>query len=118
LRLLLDENLSPRLTVRLASLFPGLTHVRDVGFERADDRVIWDWAGQNGFTLVTADGDFVAIAARSGPPPKLVRIERCDFPLRVIEELLRQSAIRISEFEKDPGAGSLVLRVPRVRRVR
>jgi predicted nuclease of predicted toxin-antitoxin system len=112
LSLLLDENLSPRLTVRLASLFPGLTHVRDVGLKQADDRGIWDWAKQNSCTVVTADADFVAMASRAGPPPKVVHIERCDFPLQVIEELLRQNAIRISEFEKDSNSGLLVLSLP------
>jgi predicted nuclease of predicted toxin-antitoxin system len=60
--------------------------------------------------LVTADADFVAIAIQIGPPSKLVHIERCDFPFQAIEQLLRQNAIQISEFEKDPTAGLLVLR--------
>jgi predicted nuclease of predicted toxin-antitoxin system len=112
LSLLLDENLSPRLIPRLASLFPGLIHVRDVDLRQADDRTIWAWARQNSYALATADSDFVAMVSKMGPPPKLVHIERCDFPFRVIEELLRQNAIRISEFEKDPDSGLLVLRPP------
>jgi predicted nuclease of predicted toxin-antitoxin system len=94
-------------------LFPGLTHVRDVDLKQADDQRIWDWATQNSYTVVTADADFVAMANRSSPPPKLIHIERCDFPFRVIEELLRQNAIRISEFEKDPDSGLLTLRLYR-----
>jgi predicted nuclease of predicted toxin-antitoxin system len=89
-----------------------LTHVRDVGLKQAVDRGIWEWASQNSYTVVTADADFVAMAARSGPPPEVVHLERCDFPLQVIEELLRQNAIRNSEFERNPDLGSLVLRVP------
>jgi len=112
LSLLLDENLSPRLIPRLTSLFSGLIHVRDVDLKQADDRTIWDWARQNSYTLVTADSDFVAMASQTGPPPRVVHIERCDFPFRVIEDLLRQNAIRISEFEKDPNSGLLVLRPP------
>jgi predicted nuclease of predicted toxin-antitoxin system len=118
LSLLLDENLSPRLTVRLASLFPGLIHVRDVGLKQADDRGVWDWAKQNRCTVVTADGDFVTMASRVGQPPKVVHIERCDFPLQVIEELFRQNAIRISEFERDPSSGLLVLRLPLMKEIR
>lgn len=110
--LLPGENLSPRLVARLTSLFPGLTHVRDLDLKQADDRTIWDWARQNSYTVVTADSDFVAMASQTGPPPKLVHIERCDFPLRLIEELFRQNAIWISEFEKDPNSGLLVLRPP------
>jgi hypothetical protein len=35
----------------------------------------------------------------------VIRVERCDFPFRVLEELFRHNAIRISEFEKDAVAG-------------
>ena len=108
--LLLDENLSPRLVARLLSLFPGLTHVRDVGLKQAGDERIWMWAKKNGYTVVTADTDFVELSNRLGWPPKVVHLERCDFPFLVIEQLLRHHAIRIAEFEGDPAAGLLVIR--------
>ncbi len=116
--LLLDENLSPRLTFRLASLFTGLIHVRDVGLKQAADEEIWNWARENGYTVITADADFVALFNRRGPPPKLIHLERCDFPFNVIEELLRQNAIRISEFENDPNAGLLIIRPPSLKHSR
>jgi predicted nuclease of predicted toxin-antitoxin system len=37
MRLLLDQNLSHRLTVALADVFPGSMHVRDLGLAHADD---------------------------------------------------------------------------------
>ena len=64
--LLLDENLSPRLVPRLLSLFPGLTHARDVGLKQASDEQIWRCAKENGYTVVTADADFVALSNRLG----------------------------------------------------
>ena len=60
--LLLDENLSPRLTLRLGSLFAGVIHVRDVGVKQAADQEIWDGARESRYTVVTADADFVALA--------------------------------------------------------
>ncbi len=108
--LVLDENLSPRLVERLASLFAGLTHVRDIGLKEAPDEQIWRWAKETGHTVVTADSDFVALSKRLGWPPRVVHIEKCDFPFRVIEELLRQNAVRISEFDGDPRVGLLVIR--------
>ena len=63
--------------------------------------------------MVTADSDFVAMVSQTGLPPKLVHIERCDFPFRAIEELLRQNAIRIPEFEKDPTQDCLFFVGPR-----
>jgi predicted nuclease of predicted toxin-antitoxin system len=110
LNLLLDENLSPRLIKRLASLFSGLTHARDVGLKRASDQIIWGWAKQNSYTIVTTDSDFVALSVSRGWPPKVVHLEECDFPLRIIEELLRQNAVRISEFDKDSRTGVLAVR--------
>jgi predicted nuclease of predicted toxin-antitoxin system len=107
--LLLDENLSPRLVTRLTSLFPNLTHVRDVGLKQASDEQIWLRAKENGYTVVTADADFVALSNRLGWPPKVIHIEHCDFPLSAIEQILRHHAIRIAEFDRDPEAGLLVI---------
>lgn len=110
MKLLLDENLSPRLVNRLDLLFPGLKHVREVGLKQADDQQIWDWALAYEFSIITTDADFVALAQRHGWPPKVVHLKQCDFPLRVIEDWLRRSAVRISEFGKNEAAGLLSLR--------
>ena len=110
--MLLDENLSPRLIPLLSALFPGLLHVRDVGLKAADDLVIWHWARDNRHTVVTTDGDFVALSQRLGWPPRIVHLERCDFPFRIIENLLRQNAIRIAEFERAATSGLLVIPPP------
>lgn len=112
MRLLLDENLSPRLIPRLLELYGEIAHVRDVGLRQADDRSIWTWAKTNEYAVITTDSDFVAMSQRFGFPPRVIHIEQCDFPFRVIEDLLRRSAVRITEFEKDHTTGVLALRVP------
>jgi len=96
---------------RLNLLLPGLAHVRDFGLKQVDDIEVWAWAKANDFAIVTTDADFIALERRFGWPPKLIHIEECDFPLRAIEDLLRRSAVRISEFQKDPDRGLLVLRL-------
>lgn len=111
MNLLLDENLSPRLVQRLASLFPGLVHVRDVGLKEASDEAIWECARKNSYVIVTADADLVALSQRLGWPPKVIHIEQCDFPLRLIEDLLRRNAVRITEFDKDANAALLSVRL-------
>jgi hypothetical protein len=45
-RLLLDQNLSPHLVDALQDLYPGSTHVRDVGLASADDEAAWNFAAQ------------------------------------------------------------------------
>jgi predicted nuclease of predicted toxin-antitoxin system len=70
-RLLLDQNLSPKLIRRLADLLPGLESVYDHGLIGASDPVIFDWARKMEFAaLVSTDLDFVDLAQRIGPPPK------------------------------------------------
>lgn len=53
MKLLFDENLSPRLVTRLADLFPASIHVRDIGLQAADDPSVWEYARRNGFLIVS-----------------------------------------------------------------
>lgn len=99
MRILLDQNLSPKLIRRLADVFPGLESVYDHGLTGASDLFIFDWARRKEFSApISTDRDFVYLAERMGPPPKVIRIERCDFASSVIEQLLRQEASRIHDF--------------------
>jgi predicted nuclease of predicted toxin-antitoxin system len=69
-KLLLDENLSPRLVSRLGELYGSITHVRDIGLKRADDRMIWGWAREHEYSVITADADFVMLSQQQGFHPK------------------------------------------------
>lgn len=72
MKLLLDENLSRRLVPFLQSDFPGSTQVALIGLDRADDRTIWEYAGNNGFVIVTRDADFEELSALYGQPPQVL----------------------------------------------
>jgi predicted nuclease of predicted toxin-antitoxin system len=109
-RFLFDENLSPRLIARLSDLFPSAIHVRDAGLKQSSDEDIWNYAKQHGYLIITTDGDFRTRALALGPPPKVIFIERCDFPTRIIEELIRRQAIRIAGFIES-GEALLVVRL-------
>jgi predicted nuclease of predicted toxin-antitoxin system len=96
-RILLDQNLSPRLIRTLGDILPGIETVYDHDLVGASDPFIFDWARRAEFSaVVSTDRDFVHLAERLGPPPKVIRIERCDFPAKTIEQLLRRDALRIS----------------------
>jgi predicted nuclease of predicted toxin-antitoxin system len=71
-KLLLDENLSPRLVGSLSDVFPGSVHVRDFGLARADDAAIWDYARDHDLTIVSKDSDFHQVSFLRGPPPEVV----------------------------------------------
>lgn len=72
MKLLFDENLSQKLVQRLADLYPGSAHVVGVDLMKSPDREIWDFAGANGFVIVSTDLDFYELATTLGPPPKII----------------------------------------------
>ena len=47
MKLLLDQNLSPRLLTVVGDLYPGSTHVREVGLQAADDDTVWRYAAEH-----------------------------------------------------------------------
>ncbi len=99
MRILLDQNLSPKLIRKLVDVLPGIETVYDLGLVAASDPIIFDWARNAGFAaVVSTDRDFLRLAERFGPPPKVIRIERCDFPAALIEQMLRKESLRIREF--------------------
>lgn len=80
MKLLFEANLSRRLLRRLDDFFSGSIHVQFEGLGEGPDREIWDFAGANGFVLVTADADFFEMASTLGPPPKAISLKGCDYP--------------------------------------
>jgi len=79
------------------------------GLGGASDRQVWEFARIQGFVIVTADADFYELVTTFGPPPKVIWLRSWDYPTAVAEQLLRSSAIRISEFVKDSEQGLLIL---------
>lgn len=89
MKLLFDENLSPRLVAELSTEFPGSTHVHDVGLGSATDSAVWDFARDNGFIIVSKDSDFADLSVLYGAPPKVVWIRRGNCTTAAIAALLR-----------------------------
>jgi predicted nuclease of predicted toxin-antitoxin system len=108
-RLLLDQNLSPLLVQALLPFYPGSTHVRDVGLHIADDEVVWTYAAQHGFVIVSKDADFHQRSFLLGAPPKVIWIRRGNCSTREIEALLLERHVDILAFEGDPDAAFLAL---------
>jgi predicted nuclease of predicted toxin-antitoxin system len=52
-KLLFDENVSPKLPHMLANEYPGSVHIREVGLRGAEDRQIWDYGRARGFAIVS-----------------------------------------------------------------
>jgi len=72
MKLLLDENLSPRLAPLLAAQYPGTTQVELLGLRGASDTTVWELARTQGYVLVSKDNDFRQRSFQYGAPPKVV----------------------------------------------
>ena len=79
MKLLFDENLSPKLPSLLAALFPNSAHVRECGLLGFPDEDVWEYARANGYTIISKDSDFQQRSLFYGHPPKVVwlRIGNC-----------------------------------------
>jgi predicted nuclease of predicted toxin-antitoxin system len=108
-KLLLDENLSPRLVRALADVYPGSAHVHDFGLGSADDDAVWQYAKDHGFTLVSKDSDFQERSVIRGFPPKVVWLRATNCTTAEIEKLLRAAAPVISRFVNEDKESCLLL---------
>jgi len=88
-KLLFDQNLSHRLLPAFVDLFPGSTHVRDLGMERQEDDKVWIHSRQHGLVILSKDNDFLERGLLYGPPPKVIYLALGNCTTRRIEELLR-----------------------------
>ncbi len=109
MKLLFDENLSPRLAKDLEALFPGSRHVDQADLHGQPDGVIWEYARLQGFTIVSKDNDFRQRSFLSGAPPKVVWLSVGNAGTDAIGLLLRDSHARIEAFVADPDESLLVL---------
>lgn len=101
MKLLLDQNLPPRLCQDLADLFPEAVHVRELGLRDAPDSLIWSCAAESGFAIETKDGDFRQRSLLYGHPPNVVWVRAGNCSTKAIETLLRLRADQIREFLAD-----------------
>lgn len=112
-RLLLDENLSPRLVSQLAEMFPGTVHVDDVGLHGRSDEEVWGHARQHEFVLVSKDNDFRQLSFLRGAPPKVVWLHIGNAPTSVVLDLLGQRSADIASFVDDKDASLLTIETGR-----
>jgi len=79
MRLLIDENLSPRVARLLREAGHDAAHVIEVGLGNTDDPLILTAAADDARTIVTADTDFGALLAAPGTSsPSVVMLRSSD----------------------------------------
>ncbi len=109
MKLLFDQNLSPKLVALLGDLFPGSSHVQTAALDCADDDLIWEYARLNGFAIVTKDEDYNNLSVLRGSPPKVIWLQIGNCTTAQVEAVFRGRFADIEAFENDALVGTLVL---------
>jgi len=98
LKLLFDQNISPKIVKHINENFPGSKQVRQVNLEDASDDDIFTFARTNDFTIVTFDSDFVDLNTVNGVPPKVIWLRTGNMTTKLIEGLIDKSVLIIRDF--------------------
>src|SRR5437588_12468824 len=109
MKLLFDQNLSPRLPSLLADIYPESVHIREVGLHHSDDVEIWQYAKVNGFAIVSKDSDCQQRSLLHGAPPKFIWLRVGNCKVKRIEDLLRRYSPAIHTFGLDDSKSHLML---------
>ena len=109
MKLLFDQNLSPRLPRLLADIYAESIHVREVGLRDADDFAIWQYAKLEGYAIVSKDSDFQQRSLLHGAPPKFIWLRVGNCTVKRIESLLRSYSAAVHTFNLDDSKSHLML---------
>lgn len=102
MKLLFDQNISFRLVEKIADIFPGSSQIRLEALENTEDLVIWKYAKDHGFTLVTFDTDFYDISLLRGHPPKIIWLRIGNTSTKNLASFLAYNFDAIKEFNDNP----------------
>jgi predicted nuclease of predicted toxin-antitoxin system len=102
MKLLLDQNISFRITSKIQDLFPGSKQVRDLELENSKDSFLWNYAKENNYCIVTFDGDFYDLGLIKGSSPKVIWLRLGNTTTQNVETILRKNYDLISTFLSDP----------------
>jgi predicted nuclease of predicted toxin-antitoxin system len=109
MKLLFDENLSPKLPNRLSDLFPNSLHVRDVDMKTTIDPIVWDYAKDNDLMIVSKDADMHDLSLVLGNPPKVIWLRLGNCSTLQVEKLLQREFNVIKFFYEDEQLSLLAL---------
>jgi predicted nuclease of predicted toxin-antitoxin system len=102
MKLLLDQNISFRITNKIQDIFPGSKQVRELGLENSRDTGIWTFAKENAYCIMTFDGDFYDMGLVKGSSPKVIWLRLGNTSTHNIEKVIRKNFELIKTFLTDP----------------
>ena len=100
MRLLFDQNLSPRLVRLLSDVYPECSHVQDLGMDTSSDTEVWGYAAEHGYTIVSKDSDFHQRSLLLGAPPRVIWIRQGNCSVTDSADLLRDRFIAVEHFHR------------------
>lgn len=109
MKLLLDNNPSPKLVTKLRSLYSEVNHVSLLQLDRASDLEVWQFAHENNYCISSKDADFNDLLVSKGFPPKIIWIRTGNCTSAQVLQLLQQYHQNILEFFQDEAFGLLEL---------
>jgi predicted nuclease of predicted toxin-antitoxin system len=89
----------------------GSIHVGSIHLDRTPDVVIWKYAKQHGFSFLMKDKDSGSLSITWGAPSKVVLLQIGNCSTAEIERIVRNNAIRFSDFDEHAGRSLLILAV-------
>lgn len=109
MKLLFDQNISSKLARQLSDLFPDSKHVKDLSLDRAEDEMVWNYARDHDFVLVSKDADFHQRSFLYGFPPKVLWVTLGNCSTSEIEKAIRKNNVKIIAFVQDEQASFFAL---------
>ncbi|MBI1781537.1 MAG: DUF5615 family PIN-like protein [Sphingobacteriales bacterium] len=101
MKLLLDQNISFRVTKFILDKYPGSLQVKEAGLQNATDIFIRNYAKDNDFAIVTQDDDFNKYNELFGPPPAVIWIRKGNLSNQEIAGILISNFDLIASFLAD-----------------
>ena len=83
--------------------------MRELGLDRADDSRIWEFAREEGFTIVSKDTDFYQRSVLFGHPPKVIWVSLGNCTTDEVWGALESAVGMIEEFVADEDRSFLAL---------
>ncbi len=109
MKLLFDQNFSPRLVSLLSDIYPESNHVFELGLDQSPDLDVWNYARDHEFIIVSKDADFSDLSTIHGFPPKLVWLRLGNCTTDDIVAALRAERDTVQQMVDDSNTGVLSL---------
>ena len=101
--------LSDKIVPKVIDLYPNSDHVKALGLTNTDDSIIWDYAKENDYVIVSKDSDFHQRSILYSHPPKFIYLRIGNSPTSKLVSILRDNFDIIGEFGNSELESILVL---------